>query len=63
MLVLIGIALQLLVTIIGGLGLAFKIWSWIGGIAERVTRIEANVVHLQQNIGGGQRGKLHSAKR
>lgn len=62
MLVLIGIALQLLVTIIGGLGLAFKIWSWIGGLAERITRVEANVVNLQDERGGA-RGKLHSTKR
>lgn len=57
MLVLVGIALQLIVTVVGGLGLAFKIWRWIGGLAERLAAVEANVTNLQADR-GGERGKL-----
>ncbi len=58
MLVIIGIVLQLLVTIAGGLGLAFKIWRWIGDLAERLAAVEANVVNLQADRRGGGNGKL-----
>lgn len=56
-LMMIGIVLQLLVTIAGGLGLAFKIWRWIGSLAERLAAVEAHVANLQDDR-GGERGKL-----
>jgi len=47
-----GILLQLLVTVIGGLGLAFKIWGWIGGLAERIARLEGPTGQRKDQGGG-----------
>lgn len=57
-----GLAVNLVVLVLGIVGLAFKIWGWIGGLAERITRVEANVANLQEDR-GGRRGNLHSTKR